>query len=195
MAIDYNKLREILERKANKAIGYLDELKCFVPEFRDVLDSVLYISETLKDLMFLDTECSDCKKEKQEVDQKPQQKLKDRQAELEAIIGMPYQSLDGSTPQGKLAVLFYSDGCEPCQHMKPVFNEVTAELELPVELVSVDTAIGEGHARNYEVNGWPRIFLVDNGQIVFQIPGYNLSAPVEENKADLKNTMRHYLNL
>lgn len=187
MAIDYNKLRGILERKANKAIGYLDELKCFVPEFREVLDSVLYISETLKDLTFLDTECPDCKKEEP---QRPQPEPR-----RESMAGKEYRSFLNSTPESDYVVLFYSDGCEPCQLMKPVVEEVVSELGVVLEKVSVDDDTGVAHAENYKVKGWPQIFVIKDNKIVYQIAGYNMQQPREEIKEDLTNAVKHFLEL
>lgn len=187
MAINYNELRDILERKANRAIKHLDELKCFVPEFREVLDSVLYISETLKDLTFLDTDCPDCKKEE----------IKKAPVELdkEKLILREYKALDASIKKSDFVVLFYSEGCEPCKLMKPLAIEVTKELGITLEQVSVDDEIGLAHASDYEVKAWPKIFIIKDNRIVSQILGYNSENTSDQIKAELKNSFRNFLRL
>jgi thioredoxin 1 len=170
MGINYIELRDILERKANKAIKHLDELKCFVPEFREVLDSVLYISETLQDLNFLDTECPDCKKVKIEV---PQMPVKD---ELVYVTNKP-----GNWNPNRL-VLFFSETCEPCQYLKPIIEELGEELNIQVEYISMDTVTNEEHARTYRITGWPTLFILRNNRIVATQAGYDLQAGASQNK-------------
>lgn len=186
MSIDYNKLREILERKANKAINHLDELKCFVPEFRDVLDSVLYISETLKDLMFLDTECPDCKKENElekpkiEKNKPKVNKNNDPQKMVEDLLGKPYEAYQNQKLDPNRVVMFYSDTCAPCQRLKPIMEEVTKDLRLDLELVLVDELSGEKHALSYNIMGWPTVLYLRDNHIASISTGADLNKTDEE---------------
>ena len=180
MAINYTELREILERKANKAINHLDELKCFVPEFRDVLDSVLYISETLKDLMFLDTECPDCKKEKLEGKPVKTQRPDNPGDLLQDLIGKPYNAYKNQTFDPDRVVLFYSEGCGPCQKLTPILERVTKDLHIQLEKVLVDDLSGEKHAMQYNIMGWPTVFYIKNNTVVEYATGADMSKTDEE---------------
>lgn len=178
MGIEYNKLRDILEKKANMAIGHLEQLKCFVPEFREVLDSVLYISETLQDLNFLDTECPHCKDKEEAPAEEPR-----RQAPGQDAIGKEFEI------PGDRLVLFYSDSCEPCQKLKPVLEEVVVEEELNYQPVCVDTEEGLAMAKRYGVQGWPTFFIVKDGIITETNSGYDMSGTPESNKGRVLHTV------
>lgn len=188
MGINYNELREILERKANKAINHLDELKCFVPEFREVLDSVLYISETLKDLMFLDTECPDCKKEaKPNPTPTPNQPA--GRPTKEDYIGKPYTSLMGEDRPSDRLVMFYSNTCKPCQFLKPILEEYVVEHKLSLDLVLVDEPEGREHAEKNNVQGWPLVFILKNNIVQHVLMGADINSPVEVTKNRLKEEL------
>ena len=168
MGVDYNQLKEILERKANKAINHLDELKCFVPEFKTVLDSVLYISETLKDLMFLDTECQDCKKKKENKgDEMFGDALHNKSLDqLAGLIGKTYEPLDlDKIYDPNRVVLFYSDHCQPCKILKPILEKVTNELNIQLEAISVDDENGLSHVEKYNIPAWPTVLVLKDNTI------------------------------
>lgn len=179
MAINYQELKGILEKKANMAISHLDELKCFVPEFKTVLDSVLYISETLNDLKFLDTECPHCKKE-------AEAPRNEQTPPGQNAVGREF--LDADSPEPNRIVLFYSDNCEPCQYLKPVITEVAAEEGIYLQAISVDTPEGMALAEKYEVRGWPTFFIVNNRKITETNSGYDMENP-DSNKGRVLHTI------
>ena len=178
MGINYTELREILERKANKAINHLDELKCFVPEFKTVLDSVLYISETLKDLMFLDTECPDCKKGDDE-------EVKSEAGPM-ALMDTKYN--DGNLVSDKI-VMFYSENCGPCRALKPVVEKFADDTNILLELNNIDTSDGQRLALKYNVKGWPFVFRVVKGTIIGIKFGADPELPFEKHYQDLINDL------
>ena len=61
MNIEFKKLYAILEKKTNRAIGMLDELKCTTPEYKNVLSSIVNNLESLKKLKEFDLDCPECK--------------------------------------------------------------------------------------------------------------------------------------
>lgn len=184
MGINYTELRAILERKANKAINHLDELKCFVPEFRDVLDSVLYISETLKDLMFLDTECPDCKKEKPR-----QEPPRQEPSAMPEYIGKPYKPYGKGKRANNRLVMFYSNGCQPCQFLKPILETYVVQHKFDLELVLVDEDAGRSHATEHQVQGWPTVFVVKNNVIEHVMIGADVNASIEATKNRLEEEL------
>ena len=190
MGINYTELRAILERKANKAINHLDELKCFVPEFREVLDSVLYISETLKDLMFLDTECPDCKKKEEKQLQVGAPKVKG----VEDFVGKSYRSFGNLDRPINRLVMFYSDSCQPCKYLKPIVEEVAIENNISIEFVLVDTKEGHDHVEEHGIQGWPAVFVVKNDIIEHALLGANTQIKAEETKERLIGELVPYFN-
>jgi Asp-tRNA(Asn)/Glu-tRNA(Gln) amidotransferase C subunit len=61
MKINYTELITILEKKSNRAILRLDELKCYTPEFQETLESILKMLSALKEIEKYDTECINCR--------------------------------------------------------------------------------------------------------------------------------------
>lgn len=173
MGVNYTELREVLERKANKAIKHLDELKCFSSEFREVLDSITYISQTLQNLRFLDSECEDCKNK--DVDKT----ANENKIKLD-IIGKDYYSLEDKEYNKDRLVLFYSNHCAPCQKLKPILENVVQELNVELELILVDEPENEKHAKKYEVTGWPTVLFIKENKIQNYLIGADLSRSDEE---------------
>lgn len=191
MAVNYSELREILERKANKAIGYLDELKCFVPEFREVLDSVLYISETLKDLNFLDTECTDCKKRK-----KIEKELSDEPMRIKGwediVKDFNYIKLDEAPDQDRI-VLFHSNSCVYCNYLKPILEMFAKLNNIHLEIIDIDTEQGNLQAEKYGIQSWPTVFAVKDNVIVNLIIGANPELSTQKTMDLLKGYILDFL--
>lgn len=79
-------------------------------------------------------------------------------------------------------VLFWSSGCEPCQHQKPLIEKLSKEMKISTEFVSVDTEDALAHAREYGVKGWPHLLIIKDDIVVDEIIGYDLGANEEMNK-------------
>ena len=99
---------------------------------------------------------------------------------LEAEIYIPRESAGNWNPNR--IVLFYSDGCEPCTYLKPLIEEISEEMNLPIEYVLMDDPNNESHAKKYKVSGWPTMFVIKNNRIVNTLAGYDLEAGAIENK-------------
>lgn len=188
MGINYQELKGILEKKANMAISHLDELKCFVPEFKTVLDSVLYISETLNDLKFLDTECPHCKEQKE-----PKQPSQQPQQETPEYAGMKYEShlTDSNEPR---FVLFYSKSCSPCQYLKPILEKYTSDYKIPIEMIDVDEEAGLDSAKKHNIKAWPTLFAVVDGKIQNYKIGADMSNSEEKTISILKSEFATFLS-
>jgi len=177
MKIDFKRLNELLEAKASRAIDRLDGLKCYTDEFADTLDSIVYMLEVSKELEQYDTECPDCK-HRNEQPQGPQQP---------EYIGKTYKAFDIAKDGLDRIVLFYSNGCEPCQFLKPILEHFVLENNLELELVLVDNEEGLKHAQEYQIQGWPTIFGIKSNKIAYVTFGADYNAPVEETVKRLTN--------
>ena len=174
MKIDFKRLNNLLEAKANRAIDRLDGLKCYTDEFQDTLDSIVYMLEVSKELEQYDTECPDCN-HRNEQPQQPE------------YLGKPYKPFSLEYADQDRVVLLYSNGCQPCQYLKPILEEFVQENNITLELVLVDEAAGHKHAEQHQVQSWPTLFVVKNNIIEFVTFGADVHAPVEATKDRLNH--------
>lgn len=177
MKIDFKRLNELLEAKAGRAIDRLDGLKCYTDEFQDTLDSIVYMLEVSKELEQYDTECPDCKHRNEQELLQPQ------------YLGKPYKPFSLEYADQDRLVLFYSNGCQPCQYLKPILEEFVNEKNVTLELVLVDEEAGKAHADQHEIQGWPTVFVVKNNVIEFVTFGADVHAPVEITKDRLTHEL------
>jgi hypothetical protein len=91
MKINYTELITILEKKSNRAISRLDELKCYTPEFQETLESILKMLAASKEIEKYDTECVDCKEAKQQENNDSNQSNEARPTR-ESQVGKPYKT-------------------------------------------------------------------------------------------------------
>ena len=95
MKINYTELITILEKKSNRAISRLDELKCYTLEFQETLESILKMLAASKEIEKYDTECVHCKEAKNNENQKNENNTnQDNQprAMRESQVGKPYKT-------------------------------------------------------------------------------------------------------
>jgi hypothetical protein len=71
MKIEVNKLLNILEKKTNKGISRLEELKMYTEEFQSTLSAVLNNLEAINMINKFDVDCPDCKHEMEIESEKP----------------------------------------------------------------------------------------------------------------------------
>jgi len=95
--INYNELITVLEKKSNRAISRLDELKCYTPEFQETLESILKMLAASKEIERYDTECLSCKEKKQEQRNNKSDENKENEPappgpKLQSQIGKPYKT-------------------------------------------------------------------------------------------------------
>jgi hypothetical protein len=91
MKINYTTLITILEKKSNRAISRLDELKCYTPEFQETLESILKMLVASKEIEKYDTECVHCKEAKQQENADSNELNQDRPTR-ESQVGKPYKT-------------------------------------------------------------------------------------------------------
>ena len=77
-----------------------------------------------------------------------------------------------SDPQAPLLLLkFGADWCGPCQALKPELAKVERS-DLPIRVFQVDTDQAPELAAVFEVQGIPRMLLIENGRVVGDLTGY-----------------------
>jgi hypothetical protein len=91
MKINYTELITILEKKSNRAISRLDELKCYTPEFQETLESILKMLAASKEIEKYDTECVHCKEAKQQENNDSNESNQARPTR-ESQVGKPYKT-------------------------------------------------------------------------------------------------------
>lgn len=75
-------------------------------------------------------------------------------------------------PQAPLLLLkFGAEWCGPCQALKPELAKVESS-DLPVRVLQVDTDQSPELAAVFEVQGIPRMLLIENGRVVGDLTGY-----------------------
>jgi hypothetical protein len=91
MKINYTELITILEKKSNRAISRLDELKCYTLEFQETLESILKMLAASKEIEKYDTECVHCKESKEQENNDSNQSNEARPTR-ESQVGKPYKT-------------------------------------------------------------------------------------------------------
>lgn len=72
---------------------------------------------------------------------------------------------------------FYTDGCGPCEAMKPILEELSVQyknkLKIATFYISLDEVLENSNkvAVEYEVMGFPTILLVKSGNVINTLLG------------------------
>lgn len=76
----------------------------------------------------------------------------------------------------KRAVRFTANWCGPCKVFAPVFDKVTTELNIPMEII--DVSQNDAPARDANVFGLPTVILYNNDIEVARFSGNKSEADV-----------------
>jgi len=68
---------------------------------------------------------------------------------------------------------FYADWCGPCQMMGPVFEELSKDYEGKLKFVKLSTEENPRVAEQFDVKGIPCLIVVNKGEEVDRIVGFN----------------------
>ena len=63
-------------------------------------------------------------------------------------------------------VYFTSASCEPCKKFLPIVQEVAAEHDIHLEVVSIDDLDGGSRAASLGVQSVPRVYVYEDSNIV-----------------------------
>ena len=69
----------------------------------------------------------------------------------------------------KKVVYFTASWCLPCKAFRPVLQQVTSELGIPVEYVDVDT--NSAKAQEFGISSVPTMFVYSDNTILFRQSG------------------------
>lgn len=179
--INIDRLSEIIEKKANKGIEYLNTLKMFTPEYRETLDSILAHLDAAKKISRFDIDCPDCVQEMKTA--KPE----------ELIEEAPENNLNGREFPGDPTkiVLFFSDSCEPCSHMKPLLEEIAEETGVLLEKIEVSSS--NELIQDFNITSYPTALFIKDNIIVENLIGYSTNTPRETNKEFILDVIKHTL--
>lgn len=81
----------------------------------------------------------------------------------------------------------YATWCGPCQHMTPIFEELSKELSDKYKFAKLNVDESREVATNYNVSSVPTFLFIKNGELQGSEVGYM-------SKDDLKNKMESYLS-
>ena len=76
---------------------------------------------------------------------------------------------------------FYADWCAPCRAMKPVLEDLKAQMGEDVSIFKIDVDKNQSIAERYAIRSIPTLILFKNGEPVWRKSG--MASSVELQKA------------
>jgi len=81
-----------------------------------------------------------------------------------------------------IKILFFTaPWCGTCKILKPIINEVHKELNLPYELIDVNTSEGMSLASKYQIKTVPKVLLIKDSEIIDVYTGDNYKTWITKN--------------
>jgi hypothetical protein len=92
MKINLIKLKNILDKKTNKAIENLEKYKCSSEEYKNILNSIFNNLEKIKKLEEFDINCENCENENNENNQENKENNIEIKEENKSVVGRKWSS-------------------------------------------------------------------------------------------------------
>jgi thioredoxin 1 len=90
----------------------------------------------------------------------------------------------------KLVVDFYTDWCNPCSIMKPIFEKVSEQFRnenSEVQLYTMNVEKNRDIAAKYGIRAVPTIKSFNNGEVVNSQPGVQMESQIKQLADNLIN--------
>jgi thioredoxin-like negative regulator of GroEL len=109
-----------------------------------------------------------------------------RCGKCKSVVTFPRRPVDATSqtfndevksPPGAVLVMFWSPTCGHCMRLRPVMEEIAAEMSGLVKIVMVNTASEMMLARAFDIRGVPALHLYRGGVKIGEIAG---AAPKEQ---------------
>lgn len=70
---------------------------------------------------------------------------------------------------GKIVLVYFNaDWCMPCQKLKPVMEQITAEEKMSTDVLSIDVDRNPEISKHFEINTLPLFIIYKNGKKVWE---------------------------
>jgi thioredoxin 1 len=80
--------------------------------------------------------------------------------------------ISGLSTEKVVLVDFYADWCAPCKKLKPIIDEIAAELEDKVEVVRINTDENQALCRELYINAIPILQVYKNQTLTWTGEGF-----------------------
>lgn len=94
-----------------------------------------------------------------------------RREKMSEVLYLNEENFDAETAEGVVLVDFWADWCGPCKMLSPILDQIAAEVDGKAKIVKVNVEECQTLAKRFAVRNLPSLFVMNNGEIVKNLPG------------------------